>query len=133
MIKEEKGMTYAEIAKLSDIPLATITRIFNGNTTNPTFETFSHIAIALGASLDEIVGIKQPDTPPIPTPIENTLTSYSELLKVQNDRIKGLEEDKAIERKGRRKMTASFVLLMTFVLVVIIIDILNGHLGYFRY
>ena len=133
MIKEEKGMTYAEIAKLSDIPLATITRIFNGNTTNPTFETFSHIAIALGASLDEIVGIKQPDAPPIPTPIENTLTSYSELLKVQNDRIKGLEEDKAIERNGRRKMTASFVLLMTFVLVVIILDILNGHLGYFRY
>ena len=133
MIKEEKGMTYAEIAKLSDIPLATITRIFNGNTTNPTFETFSHIAIALGASLDEIVGIKQPDAPPIPTPIENTLTSYSELLKVQNDRIKGLEEDKAIERNGRRKMTASFVLLMTFVLVVIIVDILNGHLGYFRY
>ena len=131
MIKDEKGLTYAEIANLSNIPLATIKRIFNGTTPNPTFETFSHIAIALGASLDEIVGMKQPDAPPIPAPIENTLASYLELLKEKDNRIKELKEENILERKERQKMTGAFVFLVTLVLVILAVDIFNGHFGYF--
>jgi len=127
MIKEEKGLTYAEIAKLSDIPLATITRIFNGTTPNPTFETFSHIAIALGASLDEIAGLKQPDAPPIPAPIETTLSSYADLLKEKDDRIKELKEEKLLERRERQKITGAFVILIAIVLTILALDIFNNH------
>lgn len=130
MIKEEKGLTYAEIAKLSDIPLATITRIFNGTTPNPTFETFSHIAIALGASLDEIAGLKQPDAPPIPAPIETTLSSYADLLKEKDDRIKELKEEKLLERRERQKITGAFVLLIAIVLAILALDIFNNHFWY---
>ena len=42
-IRDEKGLTNVEIAKISDTPLATITRVFNGSTPNPTFETISRI------------------------------------------------------------------------------------------
>ena len=80
-IKDEKDMSNVEIARLSGIPLATITRIFNGNTPNPTFETCARMATALGTSLDEIAGLKQPDAQPVLSPIENTLNSYAELLK----------------------------------------------------
>lgn len=76
-LKEEKKITNAEIEKLSGVPLSTVNRIFNGQTPNPTFETISHIAIALGTSLDAIAGLKQPDAPPIASPIEKTLDSYS--------------------------------------------------------
>ena len=136
-IKEEKKLTNVEIAKLSDLPLATITRVFNGSTPNPTFETFVRIAIALGVSLDEIAGLKLPDIPEIPAPIlapvENTVNSYIDLLNEKDKRIEELQEDKLSERKGRRRMTLAFIILMMFVLVVLTYDIMNGHIGHIRY
>ena len=79
--KQEKELTNAEIAQLADLPIATVTRIFNGSTSNPTFESFAKISIAMGVSLDEIAGLRHPDAPPVDAHIENTLTSYSELLR----------------------------------------------------
>lgn len=131
--KKEKDLTNAEIARLSNLPLATITRIFNGSTPNPTFETFTQIAIALGVSLDEIAGLKQPDEPPIASPIENTLNSYAELLKEKDDRIKELKEEIETERKEKHRLTCVFMLFISFVLIILAIDVLNGHFGYFRH
>ena len=109
MLKEERDLTNAEIAQLSDLPLATITRVFNGSTPNPTFETFTRIAIALGASLDEIAGLKQPEAPPIAAPIETTLNSYLELLKDKDDRIKELKAEKETERKDKYRVACVLV------------------------
>lgn len=133
MIKEEKGLFNAEIAKVSEIPLATVTRIFNGQTPNPTFETISRIAIAMGISLDELVGLKQPDELPISSPIENTLNSYTELLKEKDDRIKELKEDKAVIRNEKYKLVGMLAGVLAVVLIVLVVDIFNGHFGYFRY
>ena len=133
VIKEEKKVTNAEIEKLSGVPLATITRIFNGQTPNPTFETISHIAIALGTSLDELAGIKQPNAPPIASPIEKTLDSYSELLKEKEDRIKELKTEKQYERNQKHKMMIALFCVIGFVLLILTVDILNGNFGYFRH
>lgn len=132
-IKEQKKLTNAEISNLSNIPLATITHIFNGHTPNPTFETISHIAIAMGTSLDEIAGLKQPDAPPIASPIQNTLDSYSELLKEKDDRIKELKSEKEYERKQKHKITIALFCVVGFVLLLLTVDILNGNFGYFRH
>ena len=129
-LKAKKGLTNAEIAQLSNIPLATITRIFNGQTPNPTFETFSQIAIALGASLDEITGINQSNSQ---IPIEKTLNSYSALLKEKDERIKEFKEQMAIVRREKAKLWITFTCVVGFVLIVLIVDLFNGHFGYFRY
>ena len=131
--KEGKDLTNADIAKLSNLPLATVTRIFNGSTPNPTFETFTQIAIALGVSLDEIAGLKEPDEPPIPSRIEKTLDSYSELLREKDDRIKELKDVIDRERKEKHTLEGVFAFFVAFVLVVLTIDILHGHFGYFQY
>ena len=133
LLKEEKDLTNVEIARLSDLPLATITRVFNGSTPNPTFETFSRIAIALGASLDEIAGLKQPDAPPIASPIENTLNSYVELLKEKDDRIRELREEKETERKDKYRITCVLVCFVAFIMVLLAFDLLNGDFGFFRH
>ena len=133
MIKEEKGLSNIEIAKIAETPLVTITRIFSGQTPNPTFETISRIALALGVSLDELSGIKQPDKPPIPSPIENTLNSYVELLKEKDDRIKELKEDKAVIRNEKYKLVGMLAGIITALLILFTVDIFNGHFGYFRY
>lgn len=126
MIKEDKKLTNNEISTLSTVPLATVTRIFNGDTPNPTFENFSKIAIALGVSLDELTGFKQADEQPISSPIETTLNSYSELLQEKDKRIKELKNE---------KLTFIIILLIyvTFLIVLLAIDMLNGHFGHFQY
>ena len=132
MIKEAKNLTNMEIANLSNIPLATITRVFNGQTPNPTFETISRIAIGMGVSLDELCGLKQPDAPPIPSPIENTLNSYSELLQEKDIRIKELKEEKERERKDRYRITSVLICVVCFLLLLLAFDLINGQVGYFR-
>jgi transcriptional regulator with XRE-family HTH domain len=139
MIKEEKGLTNGEISTLSSIPLATITRVFNGQTPNPTFETISHIAFALGVSLDELAGLKKPDEEPIASPIENTLNSYSELLKDKDERIKELKEDKDVIRREKNKLVTTLVVLVMILLALVgvlvwfNIDVRNGNFGRFKY
>lgn len=133
MIKQEKGLSNAEIAKVGNIPLATIVRVFNGQTQNPTFETITGIALGMGVSLDELAGVKQPDAPPIPSPIVETLNSYSELLKEKDARISKLEEEKELERKERRTLTKVLVFLVALLLAILAIDLLNGHIGTIRY
>ena len=132
-LKKEKKMTNAEIARLADLPLATVTRIFNGHTPNPTFETFVHIAIALGASLDEIVGLKQCDSPPVDAPIEATLSSYAELLKERDDRISELKAERDKEKAEKHRLFLVLFAVTIVTSVILTIDILNGHFGYFRY
>lgn len=132
-LKEERDITNAEIARLSNIPLATITRIFNGSTPNPTFETFSNIAIALGASLDEIAGLKQPEAPPVPAPIAATLDSYAELLREKDERIRDLKDENEKTRHEKKRLGVALACIVGFVMLLLSIDILNGNFGYFRY
>lgn len=128
-LKEEKGLTNAEIATLSNLPLATITRIFNGTTLNPTFETIIQIAIALGTTPDEIIGLREQDEPPIPSRIENTLNSYSELLKEKDDRIRELKDSVEKQRKEKNMLQSAFVVFVAFVLIIFTIYILYHRVG----
>ena len=132
-LKEKRKITNAEIAELANIPLATVTRIFSGATPNPTFETFSQIAIALGASLDELAGLKQHETPPVAAPIEATLNSYAELLKEKDERIKDLKEENEKTRKEKQRFAIAFACVVGFILLLLTVDVMNGHFGYFRY
>jgi transcriptional regulator with XRE-family HTH domain len=131
-IRDEKKITNVEIAKISNIPLATVTRVFNGQTPNPTFETISRIAVALGISLDEIIGLKEPDEPPVVPRIETALNSYSELLQEKDERIRELKEEKERERKDRYKVTSVLICVVCFLLLLLAFDLINGQLGYFR-
>ena len=137
VIRDEKKITNVEIAKISNIPLATVTRVFNGQTPNPTFETISRIALALGISLDELIGLKEPNEPPVAPHIESTLNSYSELLQEKDIRIQELKEevirertDKERERKERLRVTGLLALICTIALVIITIDVLNGDINF---
>lgn len=131
-IRDEKKITNVEIAKISNIPLATVTRVFNGQTPNPTFETISRIAVALGISLDEIIGLKEPDEPPVVPRIETALNSYSELLQEKDERIRELKEEKERERKDRYRVTSVLICVVCFLLVLLAFDLINGQIGYFR-
>lgn len=139
-LKDKSHLTNAEIAQLSNIPLATITRVFNGATPNPTFETFVGIATALGVSLDEIAGLRSSGEAPLMPNVETTFSSYAELLKEKDDRLREKREtidtllkEYKNEKKEKRLLAIFTGAIVAVVLIVLIVDILNGHFGYFRY
>lgn len=133
MIKDEKKISLSDIAKVGDIPLATVTRVFNGQTPNPTFETITKIAIGMGVSLDELAGLKQADVPPMISPIENALNNSAELLAEKDKWIAQLTEGIKRERKEKHMLMLMVFLIVALVVTFLAVDVLNGHFGHFRY
>lgn len=131
--KRDKGLTNAEIARLSNIPETTITKVFNGATPDPRFETIAQIAIAMGISMDELAGLRTTEPTPVSAPVVATLDSYAELLKEKDERIKELKEEVKEVRKEKHRFAIALACIVGFVLLVLTVDILNGHFGYFRY
>ena len=131
--KNEKNMTNQEVALVSNVPLATVTRVFNGSTSSPTFDTIAPIAIALGVSLDELAGLKLPEEAKLTSPVENALNSYAELLKEKDERISELKEHLKSSDKERHRIMWVFAAFMLLVVLILFIDITNGNFGYFRY
>lgn len=157
-IKKEKNLTNAEIHKVCNVPIATVTRIFDEESQGGNFETYVSLARGLGFSLDELAGLKQPNEQPLAAPIIETFNSYSEILKEKDERIQELKEqneklqaafnelkgssDKTINllekekkdiRHEKRKITSALIGLVLILVVGLLIDLLNGHIGKFRY
>ena len=132
-LKEQRDLTNAEIAEVSEIPLATVTRIFNGQTPNPQFETIARITMALGGSLDFIAGMKPMEDKPLGHGVEQTLTNYAEMLRLKDERISDLKADREHDRKEKRRLMWFIAGFVSFVLFILIFDMMNGHFGYFRY
>ena len=139
-IKEDKKLTNKQISELGNVPLPTVTRVFSESTPNPTFETIIGIAKALGISLDELIGIKQPDKTPIINPIVETFNSHSELLKEKDERIAelkkqnaALEKEKSEIRHEKHRITSVLIGIVSVLVVGLLIDLLNGHIGNFQY
>lgn len=55
-LRKQKKLSQDNLARLADIPYNTLIKIESGRSNNPTFETLSKLADALGVSLDELVG-----------------------------------------------------------------------------
>ena len=96
--------------------------------------------MALGISLDEIVGLKEPNEKTIDSRIETTITSYAELLKEKDERskekeerIKELKAEKDKLQKEKGKLLTFLIVLVSAICFVLLFDMLNGHFGYIRY
>lgn len=147
--RDEKKLSNATIAMLSNTSLPTVTRFFQGNGKRLSVDTVASIASILDVSLDEAFGIGTP-TPvqkPLDPNVEVVITSYTELIKEkdahikeQSDRI--LEQDETIKQlridkvKKQRKDIIIIILFFVFVAAVmffLLFDLMNGGFGYFRY
>lgn len=115
-LKEARKLTNQQIADLSGVPLSTVTRIFNGQTDNPSFQTITDIVTALGGSLDEIMGLTKPE---VPQETDKLILLYQETLHNRERSI--------------RKLFACLCSVIAIVLFILIFDMLNGNIGYLRY
>lgn len=115
-LKEQSGMTFDEISIKSKVPLTSVKRYFNGETKSPGFLPLSAIIVALGGSVDEVLGL----IPQAQKPTNNEFTRQ-------------LQSDLWYERKQKRHWILIFILLVVFDLGLLLFDILNPHMGYIRY
>lgn len=56
-LKNQRNLSWQEISDLSNVPVPTLRNIFSGETSNPGISTVSAIVIAMGGSLDEMIGL----------------------------------------------------------------------------
>ena len=130
-MKEKCGLKNSQIAQIADVSKSSLTRIFSGETQLQQFDTIVRAVIAMGGSLDEMVGIKAKGEP---TPIvEQAMTNYAELLKEKDDRIEAFKAENAHYRKQNNRLVMAIVALAAFFAAVLLFDIFSGHFGYFRY
>ena len=115
-LKDESKLTTKQISELSGIPESTISRIMSGQTDNPSFDSICAIVKAMGESLDAVFGVNNKsdnvDTSPL-------IKLYEKVISEKNWYIKFL-------------IILCGVLILTLVFIVII-DILNGNVGFVRY
>jgi len=53
--RKEKGLSQDKLSRLADVSHATIIKIESGGNKNPTIETLSKIAKALGVGLEDLI------------------------------------------------------------------------------
>ena len=115
-LKDESKLTTKQISELSGIPESTISRIMSGQTDNPSFDSICAIVKAMGGFLDAVFGVNNKsdnvDTSPL-------IKLYEKVISEKNWYIKFL-------------IILCGVLILTLVFIVII-DILNGNVGFVRY
>ena len=149
-LKKEKGLSNEEISEIADVPETTVSKIMSGATQDPRFESVAKIIIALGGSVDQILGIAPENPEPVPTRVDSVVSNYIDILKAKDDLIAEKEKrievqdkrinslDKAVHNLRKEKSRilfffAGFMLLVLVFLIYLIIDMSNGGFGMFRY
>ena len=114
-LKESRNMTVQDISKKSGIPASTVSRILSGQTETPYFSNIVDMVIAMEGSVDEIIGIKSAAT------------------RTNNPLLELYERDLVHERMVNHRLRILLSAIIIVLLLVVIVDALNGNIGYIRY
>lgn len=152
-LKDRSGLSWNEIVSISGVPESTLHRVLNGNTANPGFDTVEAIVTALGFTLNDLcesadetqeggqVKAVESIKAVYELRISDLMTAHSSQLAAVNDahaeHIADIKKHHDNERLSlaRDKSILGIVagVLMLFIMLVFLIDILNGTVGWFRY
>lgn len=136
--KKEQGLTSQKLADLSNVPKQSVDRILSATTERPSFENIMQLTIALGHSLDELIGA------PAPKGSTVEVSHYDLLLQSYKDQIEThrILHQKAIETHTEEKTYLRKCMLIELGVILVLVialvalfayDIADGHVGWFRY
>ena len=119
-LKLKKNLTNQELSDLSGVPVGTINRIMANQTDNPSFQTVCDIVIALDGSLDELAGIR----PKKDNEAENA--KYTpEIEAIYKQMIHSKD-------KWSFRLFVFSCVIVAFIVFLLIFDLLNPNIGFFR-
>lgn len=124
LLKEKSKMTSQQIADISKIPVSTVNRILSGYTDSPSFSNVCDMIVAMGGSVDEVIGI-------------SSLSEYEDdsgkHLKYLENMVELYQNTIMEYRKWLKRLFIVLITLLGLVEVVLLIDVMNGNFGYFKY
>lgn len=139
-LKEETGMSWADLSAATKLPDSTIRKIFSGETADPRLETISLIVSAMGGSIDTMLSGKsaKEETPHGETPpAEETSDGFDEVRCAYEKRLAEMQEsyEKYIEslKKDKSVLFAIACVLTAFLVLFLIMDLVLGSSGWVRY
>lgn len=131
MLMERENITQAELAKLTDIPQVTLSRILNGSTDCPSFANIAAIVKALHGSLDVMAGIVDDPNDKQVTMSEREL--YENLIADKERQLRSINGLLEQKQQWLRKMWRALIVSIIIIGILLIIDASIGSVGFVRY
>lgn len=151
-LKQASGMTNQQIADASGIPLGTVNRVMSGQTRNPTTDTATAIREALEGATAEEPQPEEPEQPTVATchtcPRDMpTRQDYAQMSASYQQQLQRIEErfsaaldsrdkqfaaERAVYARWLRVLAIACAALVLFVMLLLVIDITNPHVGWAR-
>ena len=131
-LKEETGMSWADLSAATKLPDSTIRKIFSG-------ETISLIVSAMGGSIDTMLSGKsaKKKTPHGGIPNEETSDGFDEVRSAYEKRLAEMQEsyERYIEslKKDKSVLFAIACVLTAFLVLFLVMDLTLGSVGWIRY
>lgn len=125
-IKEQakaKKLTVKDLAILTNTSESTISNYFSRKTESPSFEMVTKLCIALGISIDEMVGIKQPTEKKEEPNFKELLTSLTDSFKSQIETYKTQIEVYKSQIDDYKKDKESFAKDKKWLYIIIFVSI----------
>ena len=127
-LKMSKNLTIQEISEKSGVPSSTVSRIFSGQTDNPSFQNICDIVIAMGGSLDELAGIKNTEST-----YHTNADTHAILMQMCRERIEDKEREIKKWTRIIRILSIAFISLVIIIIALLIYDVASPGMGYIRY
>ena len=127
-LKDKSGLTTKQIAEKCDTPESTVARIFSGKTPNPTIITVLAMVKAMGGTAADIFddNAQVNTNPMVPQVVVSDIErAHSETTELYKDIIKS--KDKSI-----RLLTYVLLAVGSVIVFLLLFDLFNGGIGYFR-
>jgi transcriptional regulator with XRE-family HTH domain len=123
-LKEAKKLKVKDLAEMTGIPESTINNFLSRKTESPSFSMMSKLCIAVGGSLDEMIGLKEiVEKKAEEQSSKELLSSITDIYKEQ---IEDLKERNNDLKEDKKNLTKEKFCLYGIIVVLIILESILG-------
>lgn len=123
-LKQAKNLKVKDLAEMTGIPESTINNFLSRKTESPSFSMMSKLCIAVGGSLDEMIGLKEiVEKKAEEQSSKELLSSITDIYKEQ---IEDLKERNNDLKEDKKNVTKEKFCLYGIIVVLIILESILG-------
>lgn len=123
-LKQAKNLKVKDLAEMTGIPESTINNFLSRKTESPSFSMMSKLCIAVGGSLDEMIGLKEiVEKKAEEQSSKELLSSITDIYKEQ---IEDLKERNSDLKEDKKTLTKEKFYLYGIIVALIILEFILG-------
>lgn len=123
-LKQAKNLKVKDLAEMTGIPESTINNFLSRKTESPSFSMMSKLCIAVGGSLDEMIGLKEiVEKKAEEQSSKELLSSITDIYKEQ---IEDLKERNSDLKEDKKNLTKEKLFLYGIIVALIFLEFILG-------